>query len=102
MKQPPLPELALPPEFSSLSVTSLVASLEESIEGPVSFIEMPFPVSEILKFGVSVSSDSIASVALNVPVDIGLKVMITVQMLFEASTLTVLLHGINPPFTFNE
>ena len=61
--------------------------------------ETPLPVSETFTLGVSVSSDSIASVPVFVPVDDGLNPTETVQLLPDVSVFDTLPHGLDPPLS---
>jgi hypothetical protein len=62
----------------------------------------PLPVRETLTVGVSGSFEIIVSVATSVPVDVGLNVTLTVQLLPAPRIGAVLPHGLEPPLKFKE
>jgi len=63
---------------------------------------VPFPVSATVAFGVSGSFEVIVSVATNVPVDVGLSVTLTVQLLPAPTVGVGIPHGLPPPLRLRE
>jgi len=62
----------------------------------------PFPDSETFTVGVSGSFEVIVRVATGVPVDVGLNVTLTVQLLPAPTVGVALPHGLPPPLRFKE